>query len=213
MSFDLEIRACVVYIGDIENAFTNDKMNPMDYLRFLLSMQGQGRPPVQRPPVMDTFLYVLLPFSIVPPVMLLIAGHFHPAAFLIVAPEQTWHEVALAFFAAELLTVPLMAWVMQDLSAMLKIEGDFRIAFLLAAVSVVPLWLSSLALAIPNVGLLLVVVAAGFLASGIILYRSLRSAYRIRDEEDAQALTSTAISVAGLLWAVLCGAVVLPLAA
>ncbi|HYD95985.1 MAG TPA: YIP1 family protein [Noviherbaspirillum sp.] len=186
-------------------------MTTMDYITMLLSDEKNqaGR---RLPAVAQTFFFILLPFSIIPPAMLLLAGHFHPGAFLGAAPEASWRELALIVFAAELVTVPLMAWVMHDLSGMLKIEGNFRMTFLIASLSAVPLWVSSLALAVPNVALLLVIGAAGLLVSALLLHRCLRSVYRIRDEEDAQALASTAFSVGGLLWTVLCGAVVVPLA-
>jgi hypothetical protein len=45
----------------------------------------------------------------------------------------------------------------------------------------------------------------------MLLHRGIHGVFDIHNEEDAQALSSSAFSVGGLAWAILCGIVVLPL--
>lgn len=184
-------------------------MNPLTCIRQMLA--GADRRDATHPGVLQTFLFIVLPFSFMPPAMLLLAGYYHPDAFLIDVPFARWIDVAIAFLVAELLTVPLMAWVIRDLTNMLKIDSDYRKAFLAAGIAPIPLWLSSLALSVPNIAFLLCAVASGLILSAILLHRGVQAVFAIAIDEDAQALSSSAFSVGGLAWAVLCGMIVLPL--
>ncbi|HEY0845012.1 MAG TPA: YIP1 family protein [Noviherbaspirillum sp.] len=187
-------------------------MNPLACIKLLFTEDRmRGNPSDVHPAILQTFFFLVLPLSFLPPAMLLYAGHFHPAAFLIDVPFARWVDVAIAFFVTELLTVPLIAWVIRDLAGMLRIENDYRQAFLVAGMTPVPLWISSTALAVPNLAFLIVAVASGLLLSALLLYRAVRAVFAITNEEDAQALSSSAFSVGGLAWAILCGIVVLPL--
>lgn len=186
-------------------------MNPLSCIKQILWEPSGLRVRDIHPVVVQVFLFVVLPLSLLPPVMLLFAGYFHPMAFHIDVPFSRWVDVAAVFFAMELLTVPLIAWVIRDLAGMLKIESDYPKAFLLAGIAPIPLWLSSLALAVPNLALLLTATAAGLITSAMLLHRGVHGVFDIGNEEDAQALSSSAFSVGGLAWAILCGVVVLPL--
>lgn len=184
-------------------------MNPLACIKQMFT--GTDMHNAVHPAILQTFLFIVLPFSFLPPAMLLLAGTYHPDAFLIDVPFARWIDVAFVFFVAELFTVPLIAWVIRDLATMLKIENDYRKAFLAAGIAPIPLWLSSLALAVPNLAFLVGAVAFGLVLSAFLLHRGVHAVFTITNEEDAQALSSSAFSVGGLAWAVLCGIVVLPL--
>jgi hypothetical protein len=187
-------------------------MTPLNCMRIVM-FSDRGWDDIRHfhPEVMRSFFQIVVPFSFLPPMMLLVAGYFHPGAFLIDAPFARWCQVALAFFITELLTVPVMAWVIKDMAGLHKIESDFRDAFLLAAITAIPLWLSSMALALPNLWSLVIIVATGLLVSAGVLHHGVRALFKINDGEIAQALSSSAFSVGGLVWALLCALVVLPL--
>lgn len=184
-------------------------MNPLACIKQICF--GTGMRDVVHPAVFQTFFFIVLPFSLLPPAMLLLAGQVHPTAFLSGVPYARWIDVAFVFFVAELLTVPLIAWVIRDLATMLKIENDFRKCFLIAGISAIPLCLSSLALTVPNLAFLLGAAALGLILSALVLHRGVYAVFNITDDEDAQALSSSAFSVGGLAWAILCGILVLPL--
>lgn len=187
-------------------------MNPLSCIKMLLlGPEMQHKAPEVHPAIVQTFFFIVLPLSFLPPAMLLYAGYFHPTAFHIDVPYARWVDVAIAFLVTELLTVPLIAYVIRDLANMLKIENDYRQAFLVAGIAPIPLWLSSLALLVPNLAVLFLAVGSGLVMSALLLHRGVHVVFRITNEEDAQALSSSAFSVGGLAWAVLCGIVILPL--
>lgn len=187
-------------------------MNPLQYMKMLTSFH-EGWDEISRihPTVAKTFFLLVLPLSLLPPAMLLFAGSNHPEAYLMNAPLSRWEAVAAIFLLTELLTVPLMGWVIRNIADTYKIECDFKDTFLLAAIAAIPLWVSSLALAVPNLWVVLVVLPLGLLASASMLYHGTTGILNIEDEEETQALSSAAFSVGGLIWAFLCAFVVLPL--
>lgn len=90
-------------------------------------------------------LKLVLPFSLLPALMICYAGLAHGPLYAPAAGMERWLIAAALFFVVELATVPLMAWVLQTLAASHKLSAGFDACFLLAAGAAVPLWLSSLA--------------------------------------------------------------------
>lgn len=187
-------------------------MNPLNYMKMILSFDdGWDEVRALHPSVAKTFLLVVLPLSLLPPAMLLYAGMHHPLAYLMNAPFSRWEIVATTFLVTELATVPLMGWVIKNMAGMHKIQANFNDTFLLAALAAVPMWVSSIALAIPSLWILIVALVIGLLASASMLYHGTYTVLKLDDDEEAQALSSSAFSIGGLVWAFLCAFVVLPL--
>jgi hypothetical protein len=187
-------------------------VSPLHYVKMVTSFH-EGWDEVSRlhPTVVTTFMLIVLPLSLLPPTMLLYAGFDHPLSYMLNAPLSRWKMVAAAFFVTELLTVPLMGWVIKSMASTLQIKPHFKDTFLLAAIAAIPLWLSSLALAIANMWLMILAVVIGLLISASLLYHGSYAILQLKDDEEAQALSSSAFSVGGLVWAFLCAFVVLPL--
>lgn len=187
-------------------------VSPLQYVKMVASFH-EGWDDVRRchPAVITTFLLIVLPMSLLPPAMLIYAGADHPLAYMLNAPLSRWKIVAAAFFVTELATVPLMGWVIGSMASTLKVKAPFKDTFLLAAIAAIPLWLSSLALAIPNLWLMTLAVVLGLVASASLLYHGTYTILGLKDDEEAQALSSSAFSVGGLVWAFLCAFVLLPL--
>ncbi|MBI3284772.1 MAG: DUF1282 family protein [Burkholderiales bacterium] len=163
------------------------------------------------PSIRKTFFALILPFSLIPPLSLLYAGGNHGAIFLVHASFSRWQGVAIAFFVVELLTVPLIGWVIKNIAATHNIVADSKDTFLLAAITAVPMWLSSLALAIPHLWLMMGIVVSGLLAAASLLYHGMYTVLKMSDQIEAQSMSYEAFAVGGFVWAMLCVFVVVPL--
>lgn len=161
------------------------------------------------PSVMRSFLLIVLPFSIIAPWSLLYAGNAHSVNLGIYVNELRWRELAAAFFVAELLTVPLMGAVIKNIAVAHAHQVDFKDAYLLAAISAVPMWLSSLGLLFSA---LWFSVALAFLGLGIaasVLYHGAYSVLQMEDEIEGQSLSYHVFSVGAMVWLILCSYIVL----
>lgn len=156
-----------------------------------------------------TFLFLMLPLALLPPALLLYAGAHHAEAFHMRGGQAHWEMMAWIFLDVELLTVPLMAWLIRALAAERKIAVAFRDAFLLAAVTAVPLWTSSLGLAIPVLAPMAGVLVLGLVLAGTTLYHGTSSFLRLSDPIEAQALASQVFAAGALLWVLVCTFMVL----
>lgn len=187
-------------------------MSLLKYARMPFSFRdGWDEVYAERPSVVKTFLFLVLPFSMLAPAMLIYAGNHHAAAYGMDTSAARWQAVALTFFLAELLTVPLMGVMIRQVAAVHKIAADARDAFMLAAIMSVPMCLSSLGLAIPSLWPMMGIVVLGFAVAAVLLYRGTFFILRLKDPMQAQAISSEVFATGGLVWALLCVFVLLTL--
>jgi hypothetical protein len=170
--------------------------------------QGWDKVCLLHPNVLKTFLLLVLPFSLIPPAMLIYAGGHHASAYLVDAPLARWQTVAELFLLAELLTVPLIGWAIRFVADVHKIRAAFRDTFLLAGVTAVPMWLFALFLAVPNMWWMIAGVVAGLLLSAGVLYHGATRILKISDAIEAQSLSAEVFAVGALVWACLCAIVI-----
>lgn len=155
------------------------------------------------PTVSRMFARVVLPLSLLPAAMIYYAGGNYGDVFVAgVSPEQ-WHAAAGIFFVAELLTVPVMAWITHLASRANSVSAEYQDCFTISAITPIPLWLSSLVLFIPNL-------ISGVIVGGLALACSLALTYRgvyslLHMHEGLQAFQmAIVVTGAGLLaWLVL----------
>ncbi|HPE71987.1 MAG: DUF1282 family protein [Candidatus Competibacteraceae bacterium] len=156
------------------------------------------------PSVTRLFAWVVLPLSLLPPAMIFYAGGHYGDVFAPgVSPEQ-WHTAAGIFFIAELLTVPLMAWLIHLIvTKTYSVTADYHECFTLAAIAPIPLWLSSLALFVPSLSINIVIGILALICSAGLIYHGVYALFRMR--ENLQALQmATVIAGTGLFaWLVL----------
>lgn len=102
------------------------------------------------PSVARMLVTVVVPFSLVPPAMFLYSVFANPGGvFPELAPAMSMTEaliVAIGFFIAELLMVPLMANLIEQAGELVDVNPPHDEAFTLAAIAPIPLWLAPLAL-------------------------------------------------------------------
>lgn len=163
------------------------------------------------PAIIKTFLFLILPFSLIPPAALLYAGGDHVAMFSFSIGDSRWREVALIFFIAELLTVPLMGWLIKNIAAAHQLTVDFKDAFLLAGITAVPMWLSGLGLLASDIWTMVGIGIAGLLLAASLLYHGVYAILTMQDEFEAQSLSYQVLAVGAIVWVMLCAYIVLPL--
>lgn len=187
-------------------------MKPISYSKMLVSFhEGWDEVRAMHPSIAKTFWLIIAPFSLIPPAMLLYAGFDHPAAYMSDALFSQWQDVAVLFLLAELISVAVMAWAIKQMALSRNIVADFKDTFLLAAITAIPMWLSSLGLAIPVMWVTTGIAALGLAASASLLYHGIFALLKLEDEMDAQALSYATFSVGVFVWVVLCTFVIVPL--
>ena len=136
----------------------------------------EGWPALARlkPGILKVFLLLVLPLSMLPPVMLYYAGLNYPEVFGPGASGRNWFIVGTVFFLAELATFLLMGWLIKQVGQTYSLVIDYHDAYLLAAIAPVPLWLSSLGLLIPNLLFNATVSAVALGVSCALLYQGCR---------------------------------------
>ena len=155
------------------------------------------------PSIGRLFAWVVCPLSLLPPIMIAHAGGSYGDIFAPgVTPEQ-WRVAAAIFLLAELLTVPTMAWIIHLVTRANDVATDYHACFTLAAIAPVPLWLSSLALLMPNLLANVVVGGLALLCSAGLIYHGVYALFGMRDDLKAMQM-ATVIAGAGLfVWLLL----------
>ena len=78
---------------------------------------------MQGPPSLhQLYLLHVVPFSLIPPVMIYIAGNRHSTLFLDLLPGNKLVIVAVAFFIVQLVAVPVMAMIIRQLAEIIEIH-------------------------------------------------------------------------------------------
>ncbi len=149
--------------------------------------------------VAKVFLYLVVPFSLLPPAMIALAGIRYGNG----VSDTYWSGFAVVLFLAEIVSVSLMSWLIQRSARNHQQEISYRNAYLLAAIAPIPLWLSSLGLLVPSVAFnaVIAVVALG-LSCGLV-YHGVRSFCQIAEGAHAGAITRVVIGAGLFAWAAL----------
>lgn len=150
------------------------------------------------PSIARLFALVVLPFSLLPPAMIYYAGGNYGEVFAPGVSPAQWHAAAAIFFVAELLTVPVMAWLIHLIvSKTDNVDADYHECFTLAAIAPIPLWLSSLALFVPSLLVNIVIGVVALFCSAGLIYHGVFTLFRM--SENLRALQmATVITGAGL---------------
>lgn len=155
------------------------------------------------PGLLKVFAFIVLPLSLLPPGMLYYAGTSYPEAFLKGAAGKAWGEIAVVFFIAEMMTFLGMGWLIKQVAESNRLKINHHDAYLLAAIALIPLWLSSLGLLAPslafNAGLSLVALG---LSCGI-LYHGVEGLCHMREGVTAAGIVQTVIGAGLIAWVLL----------
>src|SRR4030065_2197966 len=135
------------------------------------------------------FFFLVVPFSLIPPLMLEYAGHHIGATMFPDTAGQAWSMAALAFLVAELITVPFMARAIKSVANSKGGISNYHDAFTLAAVAAVPLWLSSLALFSDQIALIAAMLVLGMAGSVVLIFRGVESILKVGERRFAFDIT------------------------
>lgn len=148
---------------------------------------------------------VVLPMSLLPPIMLYFAGTHYGDAFMAGFADREWRFITTVLFLAELLTFFIMGWVIHAVvNGTEKMSISYQDAYLLATLAPLPLWISALALLVPNLPFNIVIALTALGISGSLIYHGLQ-ALCTREKYDIATISATyTIMSAGLLgWGIL----------
>lgn len=150
------------------------------------------------PSVGKMFLAYVLPLSLVPPLMLLYAWRTYTNAPLLDIDLNTALLIAAVFFIAELIMVPIMGKVVQSIGEIADAHPPYHDAFVLAAVVPTPLWLSSLALFVPDLIFNMAIMMLALAGSAALIFQGVERVFRLQDEGRTW-LCAGAVLAAGLV--------------
>ncbi|QOR37210.1 DUF1282 family protein [Billgrantia diversa] len=158
----------------------------------------------ERPPLNALILRVVLPLSLLPPVMLHYAIYRHGDALLSGLADRPWAIIAPALFTAELLTFVVMSWLIHGVANAHRLRLSYRDAFFLAAMVPLPLWFSSLTLFVPDMVFIVCGVLLAMMLSCGLVYHGLQ-ALAEREDDDVMVMSATYTVMAfGLMaWGIL----------
>lgn len=141
------------------------------------------------PSVIKLFTSLVLPMSLIPPLMYAYAEVAHPGVvFPLVRPALTGGDLAVTgavFFLVELAMVSFVAMLIQEIAEALEVRAAYEDAYTLAAIAPVPLWLSSLALFVPSLGFNVFVVALAWVGSVALIRHGVRPLLHVDDDRKA----------------------------
>jgi hypothetical protein len=179
-------------------------MTPYNALRMALSDHA-GWDELRKipPPVVQLFVRLTLPLSLLPPVMVYMAGTYHGEAFMAGFSSKHWLPIGIAFLFAEWATVLAMGWVVKAIAGAHRVACGYPDAYVVATHAPVPLWLSSLTLVVPSFGLAALVSLVALALSAGIVYHGARALLGAREEIVAASITFGVIAVGLIAWALL----------
>lgn len=187
-------------------------MKPLDYPKMIFSFHsGWDELRGVHPSIVKISAALVLPLSLLPVLMIALAGYLHGNYYEPGVSLQRWYDVAGLFFLAELATVPLMAWVIHLVAKDKGHPVEFHDSYLLAAVTPIPLWLSSLCLLLPNMQFNAALSVAGLAASASLLYHGVSSILGIDEQLDVQDVTYKVFAVGAIAWSLLVTLAVWPI--
>lgn len=159
------------------------------------------------PTVAKMFTLYVMPMSLIPPAMVLYSMLVTPGAvFPELVPQITAFEAvaaAVAFYAAELAMVALMASIIQQMGDVVDTRPPYSESFILAAVAPTPLWLSALALFIPSTWANVAIVAVAWVASAALIYHGVYPLFKLEDRSKSRLMGSFVLTAGVIAWAAL----------
>lgn len=161
------------------------------------------------PRLFSLFAGIILPLSLLPPVMLYLYGATFFSVWLPDANTKNWGVLATDFFLTEVVTLLVMGWFIQIAAATKNLILSKHDAYLLAAIAPIPLWLSSLGLLVPSLAFNVAISLAAFALSCGIIYNGVARLCHTREQVVASSVVYAVISAGLLAWVMLLLVIVL----
>lgn len=175
-------------------------MNPITLFRlFFRPTTGWEELMASQPSILRLFLLHVLPFSLIPPVMIYIAGSRHNPLFDLL-PGVKLFIVAFILFFVQLIVVAVMAAILRQLAEIAEVRPSYHQSFILAAVAPTPLWMAPIFLIIPDALLNIVVPAIAMMASAGFIYYGIPVVFKVKERGHAHLLFGAILAVGAAAW-------------
>lgn len=150
------------------------------------------------------FKSLVLPMSLLPPVLYAYAESVHPGAiFPLAVPALSALQllvIGVVFYGLQVAMVAYMAMLIQRTALGRDHDPGYDGAYALAAIAPVPLWLSSLALLVPSLGFAVAVVGLAWIASIALIRHGVRPLLHIGDEKTAHYVANMVVLGGIVAW-------------
>jgi hypothetical protein len=171
----------------------------------IFQSSAHGAPVTDREPsVLKLLLLFVIPMSLLPPLMYVYAQIAHPGVILPrLEPDLNFGEamiVGSAFFVIEILAVFMMAKFIQHMGDDIGVQPDYADAFALAATAPTPLWLATLALALPNAIVNVVFLALAWFCCVGLIRRGVQTLFMPHDDSHTHELANTLTFIGVSTW-------------
>ena len=174
-------------------------MNPLTLFRlFFMPSKGWKDLMQSQPSIHRLYLSHVIPFALIPPLMIYIAGRTHSELFFDLLPGNKLIIVSVAFFLVQLVVVPAMASIVRQLAEVAEIHPSYKDAFILAAVAPTPLWMAPIFLVVPDILVNIGVTSLAMMASAGFIYYGIPVVFKIKEQGHALLLFG-AILIAGVI--------------
>lgn len=170
---------------------------------FVSSNEGWPELEAIHPAVSRLFALLVLPLSMLPPIMLYFAGTYYGDEILSGFSAKPWALIATLFFVAEMMTFIVMGWLIKAIAEANSADIDTHDAYMLAGIAPIPLWLSSLGLLVPSLLFNAVVSIAALGLACSIIYHGIYALCHMHEEVVAASITQTVIGAGLIAWALL----------
>ncbi|MBT0962162.1 Yip1 family protein [Denitromonas iodatirespirans] len=170
-------------------------MTLADLPRMLVS-ESRGWHDIERmhPSVTKMLLAVVIPLSLLPPLMYAFANMTYPGAvFPLLEPALGTGEAMVVggiFFVVEVAMVFMMADLIRQIAAAHSASPSYAQTFALAAIAPVPLWLTALVLFVPSLWFNVVVLALAWVATLALIRHGVKPLLQISDGELAHRIAN-----------------------
>lgn len=172
-------------------------MNPLNlFWLFAAPAHGWSRLVHTKPSIPQLYLLHVIPFSLIPPLMLYLAGGKYGGQFFPLMASSKLLLIAAIFFLVEMAAVPIMGVLIRHLGELGEVHPSYREAFILAAVAPTPLWLAPIFLLVPSALVNLAVITLALMAAAGLIYYGIPVVFRMKEKGHA-ILVFGAVMIAG----------------
>ena len=176
-------------------------MNPLTLFRLFFTPTRGWQDLMQNKPTMPRlFLLHVIPFALIPPAMIYVAGNNHGEMFLGLLSDSKLVMVAIAFFFVQLVVVPAMASIVRQLAEIADAHPPYKDAFILAAVAPTPLWMAPIFLVVPDILVNIAITSLAMMASAGFIYFGIPVVFKIKEQGHALLLFGAILMAGVIAW-------------
>lgn len=176
-------------------------MNPVTLFKlFFTPTAGWEELIASKPTMHRLFLLHVLPFSLIPPVMIYIVGQSHTILFFDLLPGSKLLLVSVILFFIQLVVVPVMASILRQLAEIADSHPSYREAFVLAAVAPTPLWMAPIFLFVPDIIVNIGITSLAMMASAGFIYYGIPTVFKVREQGHVYLLFGAILMAGATAW-------------